>query len=125
MIIGSFRDHRNGSYTGRIMSVLFANKEISIGDNPNKKKKSEPDLIIHCFLGTPVTAFDIGAAWRRKNRAGEEYLSVKLDSPGLAEPIFARLSYPIQGQPEMRLEWIRGRKLGSESTVEFVDIEGA
>ena len=53
------------------------------------------------FAGT----VEFGAAWNRTSRYDREYLSVKLDDPSFATPIYASLVESEDG--EQRLIWSR------------------
>jgi uncharacterized protein (DUF736 family) len=100
-IIGSFTSDGNG-YTGNIRTLTitaearFVRAEDSTGGNRT------PDFRI--FAGT--NAMEIGAAWTKQARdTGRTYLSVKLDDPCFAAPIFASLHKADDGT--FNLVWSR------------------
>jgi uncharacterized protein (DUF736 family) len=47
-----------------------------------------------------------GAAWKKTSNAGREYLSVKLDDPSFAAPVFASL-VAVEGSDSYALTWAR------------------
>ena len=105
MIIGTFTEE-NGAYNGRINA--FALNVDTFRILPAKTKQgSGPDFIAYCFTkqGEEVEA---GAAWRKTSKAGKAYLSVKLDSPALAEPIHCALTRQPNGG--FSLIWTRREK---------------
>ena len=49
---------------------------------------------------------DLGAAWRRRSEQDRDYLSVKLDDPSFAAPIYATLT-EVEGEYGYQLIWSR------------------
>jgi len=48
---------------------------------------------------------EIGAAWEKTSKNDKPYLSVKLDDPAFAAPVYAVASVPAEGEPtELRFE---------------------
>lgn len=82
--IGSFTKSDNG-FTGSVRT-LSVNAKARITAEADKDKSSAPDYRI--FAGS----VEIGAAWKKTAReTGRDYLSVKLDDPSFAAPIYASL----------------------------------
>ena len=80
--IGTFTKSENG-FSGQIKTVtLNVKAKFAPAEKENDKA---PDYRI--FAGQT----ELGAAWKRTSNAGREYLSVKLDDPTFAAPIFASL----------------------------------
>ena len=50
-----------------------------------KRGESQPDFRV--FVGK----VEIGAGWTRTSKGGREFVSVKLDDPSFAAPIYANL----------------------------------
>jgi uncharacterized protein (DUF736 family) len=85
-------------FTGTVKTIaLNVKAKIARAEKENDKA---PDYRI--FAGT--TKF--GAAWKKNSGAGPEYLSVKLDDPSFAAPIFASL-VATEGGDAYALIWSR------------------
>jgi len=108
MVIGHFRDNAPAaSYTGAIACLTFSHPQVIILPNLGKLIGKEPDFILSSHPCDAASGFEIGAAWKRQAKDGEDYLSVKLDGPGLRVPITARLTRSIPSDRDMVLHWIR------------------
>jgi uncharacterized protein (DUF736 family) len=95
--IGTFALGEEGVYYGIIRTITL-NIETTI--RPSEKESAKaPDYRV--FAG-PV---EFGAAWKKTSRENREYLSVKLDDPSFAAPIYASLIESEDG--EQRLIWSR------------------
>jgi uncharacterized protein (DUF736 family) len=95
--IGTFTRGDNGSFTGAIRTLtLNAKATLRPSEKDNDKA---PDYRV--FAGT----VECGAAWRKTSREEREYLSIKLDDPSFAAPIYASLIEADNG--EHRLIWSR------------------
>ena len=95
--IGTFTKGDNGSLNGTIKTLtLNVKATIRPSDKDNGKA---PDYRV--FAGT----VEFGAAWKKTSREDREYLSVKLDDPSFAAPIYASLVEAEDG--EQRLIWSR------------------
>ncbi len=97
--IGSFTRSENGALVGQIRTL---NLDVRVTMAPlTKDNDKAPDYRLSA-PGVP----DFGAAWTRNAReTGAEYLSVKLDDPAFAAPIYATL---VQGEKdEHKLIWSR------------------
>ena len=68
----------------------------------------EPDFVVE-GIGDKRPANELGAARRKTSGSGKPYLSIKLDSPTLAEPIHCALTrHPESGA--YRLVWNRRKR---------------
>ena len=95
--IGTFTKGDNGNFNGTIKTLtLNVKATIRPSDKDNEKA---PDYRV--FAGT----VEFGAAWKKASREDREYLSVKLDDPSFAAPIYASLVESDGG--EQRLIWSR------------------
>ena len=95
--IGTFTKGENGSFNGTIKTLtLNVKATIRPSDKDNGKA---PDYRV--FAGT----VEFGAGWKKTSREDREYLSVKLDDPSFAAPIYASLVDSEDG--EQRLIWSR------------------
>jgi uncharacterized protein (DUF736 family) len=80
MLIGKFYLREDGkTYLGEIIGGLALFQAVEIV--PTEKKGQGPDYVIATPHG------ELGAAWTKTSKAGKAYLSVKLDSPFLPEPV--------------------------------------
>lgn len=83
MNIGQFTKKPNGDYQGSICTFGFLAATVTL--EAVKAKGDGPGYIVHTPTG------ELGAAWTRTSKAGNEYLSVSFRGPLLAKPIFAAL----------------------------------
>jgi len=96
--IGTFTKSDNGGFIGTV-KTLALNVKAKIVPTEKDNDKA-PDFRI--FAGTT----EFGAAWRKTSNAGREYVSVKLDDPSFAAPIYASL-VAVEGSEEFALIWSR------------------
>lgn len=96
--IGSFTRDANGVYTGEIRTLTLRVKAVI---RPCEREHDKaPDHRVS------AGGVEFGAAWTKAARdTGLEYLSVKLDDPSLAAPIYATLTQGDEG--EHKLIWSR------------------
>ena len=95
MIIGKFTQ-KGEVYTGNLYGIGFAIPHV-VFSPVSAKQGNGPDFVVS---GTPhedEPASDLGAAWAKISKAGNAYLSVKLDSPVLATPINGALTRQQDG----------------------------
>ncbi|WP_315766850.1 MULTISPECIES: DUF736 domain-containing protein [unclassified Bradyrhizobium] len=96
--IGTFTASDNG-YTGSI-KTLTLNIKVKFAASEKDNDKA-PDYRI--FAGST----EFGAAWKKTARDSDrEYLSVKLDDPSFAAPIYASL-VNVEGDDDFTLIWSR------------------
>jgi uncharacterized protein (DUF736 family) len=96
--IGTFKKSENGDYTGAVKTLtLNVKARIAPVEKANEKA---PDFRI--FAGRT----EFGAAWKKTSAEGREYLSVKLDDPSFATPIYASL-VEVEGEDGLSLIWSR------------------
>ncbi len=94
--IGTFTKSEAG-FTGAVKTLTLNVKAKFIP--AEKESDKAPDFRI--LAG----AVEFGAAWRKTAQNGREYLSVRLDDPSFAAPIFANL---IEGEEAShQLIWSR------------------
>lgn len=96
--IGSFTRDESGVFSGTIRTLTL-NTKATIRPTEREHDRA-PDHRV--FAG----AVEIGAAWTKAAReTGAEYLSLKIDDPSLAAPIYAQL---VQGDDgTSKLIWSR------------------
>ncbi|TWB41205.1 DUF736 domain-containing protein [Nitrospirillum pindoramense] len=83
--IGTFTKDENGNYTGSVRT-LSVNAKARITAEADKAKDNAPDFRVY------VGSAEIGAAWKKTAQdTGRPYLSLKLDDPSFAQPIYASL----------------------------------
>ncbi|TCA32887.1 DUF736 domain-containing protein [Rhizobium leguminosarum bv. viciae] len=88
----------NGAYEGVIESITCAALPARITPLRSKPNSEAPDYRV--YRGKA----EVGAAWKKKTRAGEQYLVVTLDDPAFAQPIQCRLA---KSDDEYVLYWTR------------------
>lgn len=81
MELATLKATKNG-YSGELKTLTVRAK---IDIVPNDKKQSEKSPS-HRVLAAGV---EIGAGWTKRSKAGADYLSIRIDDPALAAPIFA------------------------------------
>ena len=100
-VIGTFAPAKDGGWTGTIRTLTI---EVKARFVPNDNRDSERAPEFRIIAGRS----ELGAAWRECT-SGEnprEYLSVRLDDPGLPEPISAAMFEASDGG-SAQLVWTR------------------
>lgn len=100
--IGNFKKVGT-EYQGDIVTLQVQARNVRIVPEDNRTNDKAPNHRV--FVGRA----EIGAAWSETSKAGHDYLSVKLDDPSLAAPIYANL-FEAEGEEGFSLVWTRGRK---------------
>ena len=88
--IGYVAKQEDGSYKGRL-TTLSVDCEIKLAINTQKTKAEHPDFRILGRKDARSTPVEIGAAWVRKNRDGDEYVSLSISAPEIGRKIYANL----------------------------------
>lgn len=94
--IGTFTKS-DGEFSGSV-KTLALNVKAKFVAQAVKDSEKAPDFRI--LAGT----VEFGAAWKKTAQNGREYLSVRLDDPSFAAPIFANL---IESDGSHSLIWSR------------------
>ncbi|WP_170958848.1 DUF736 domain-containing protein [Magnetospirillum sp. 15-1] len=101
MIIGTFTLAKDGGWTGTIRTLTL-NAKLRLVPNDNRETETAPAFRVFAGLSR------IGDAWEARS-AGEppkDYLRIRLDDPGLPEPISAAL-FPSEEGDQAQLVWSR------------------
>jgi len=104
--IGSFKKVGN-EFQGQIATLTMQAKNVRIAPEANRANDAAPSHRV--FVGKA----EIGAAWTKRSNEGRDYLSVKLDDPSFALPIYANL-FDAEGDAGYSLIWSRSRKAKGE-----------
>jgi uncharacterized protein (DUF736 family) len=99
--IGTFKKTANG-YSGEIVTMSLQKKNVQLVAEEANDNENAPSHRV--FVGRA----EIGAGWTKTSKEGREYLSVKLDDPSFAAPIFASLFDDEDGKT-FNLIWTRPR----------------
>jgi uncharacterized protein (DUF736 family) len=99
--IGIFQPQPNGGFVGAIRTLTLELRRVEL--RPCEPTEGGPNFRV--FAGET----ECGAAWAKTSRDDRPYLSVKLDDPSFAAPIYASL---VHGDPGHRLIWSRSRAAG-------------
>ena len=100
--IGTFK--KSGSeFQGEIVTLSVQARNVRIVPEANRANDNAPSHRV--FVGRA----EIGAAWSKRSNEGRDYLSVKLDDPSFAAPIYANLFDDEDGEAST-LIWSRSRK---------------
>ena len=102
-VIGKFTPCKDGGWTGTIRTLTI---DVKVRFVPNDNCNSEHAPAFRIFAGTS----ELGAAWRQRTtgESPREYLSVRLDDPGLPDGISAALFEAEDGNGA-QLVWSRRR----------------
>jgi len=87
--IGTFTAQNDG-FNGTLRTLTL-NAKLKLVPN-EKTSEHAPDYRIQAVSGN-----EIGAAWRKTSQASRQYLSVIIDDPAFAAPIYARLMQADDG----------------------------
>ena len=110
MKIGIFNKTEKGAFEGTVSTLTFA-ADLVFEPAIEKAKDRSPDFRI---INT-ATGFDIGAGWNEKSeRTGKPYISVKLDDPAFAYPLWGALTAGDNG--EYQLNWSRPKPKADPDT---------
>ena len=104
--IGSFK--KNGQeFQGEIVTLSLQTKGVRIVLEAERTNDNAPSHRVY------VGRAEIGAAWSKRSGEGRDYLSVKLDDPSFAAPIYASLFDDEEGDTST-LIWSRSRKANAD-----------
>lgn len=99
--LGAFQMQDDGAIKGALKTLTLDLRTVVL--RPAEKTNDQaPDFRI--FAG----AIECGAAWKKTSRDHRPYISVKLDDPSFAAPMYASLVESDQGYS---LIWSRARTL--------------
>jgi uncharacterized protein (DUF736 family) len=102
--IGTFTKDAAGNLNGAIKTLTLNVKQATFR-KVDKDSESAPDYRIFCG------DTEFGAAWKKTSRENRDYLSVKLDDPSFAAPIYASLvEVPEASGDGYSLIWSRSRQ---------------
>lgn len=99
--IGSFKKVGEG-FEGEIVTLALQARNVRLVAETNRANDNAPNYRV--YLGR----VELGAAWTRRSNEGRTYLSLKLDDPSFAAPIFANLFTDEEGEG-YTLIWTRPR----------------
>lgn len=95
--IGSFIKDANG-FAGEIRTLGLKVK--ALVQSITKEGEKGPDFRVMTATGN----VEIGAGWIRQSKAGDDYISIKLDDPTFPAPIYANL---VEFKGKHNLLWSR------------------
>jgi uncharacterized protein (DUF736 family) len=102
-IIGTFTKNSDGSFAGEIITLSLQSGNVRI--TPEAERSSEDSPSHRVTAGRA----EIGAGWMKTSSSNRDYLSLKLDDPSLAAPIYANL-FEQQDGKTYSLLWSRQRQ---------------
>jgi len=97
--IGTFTKSDDGAYFGAIKTLTLNVKNAQLRPAEKETDKA-PDFRLM------AVGIEIGAAWKKTSRSKRDYLSVTLDDPSFAAPVYANL---IDSDDGFSLVWTRSR----------------
>ena len=80
--IGILNKQDNDNFEGAIKTLQLSSK-LTLTVNDNKQSENAPDFIA-C-----AGDIEIGAGWNKTSEKGNEFISLSIDDPSLANPIYA------------------------------------
>ena len=102
--IGTFTKSGD-TFNGEIVSIGFQTKNVRILPEAPGTSENAPSHKVY------VGAIELGAGWSKVSREGRNYLSLKLDAPSFAAPIYASLFDNEDGKT-YNLIWTRNSTNG-------------
>lgn len=108
--IGLFEAIADG-FAGRI-HCLTINAEVRIVEADPGDAENAPDYRI--MFGNEDDAIEVGAGWSRVGEKAGNYLSLQIDDPTLAQPIYANLFQSGTDPTAHILLWNRPSKRGEK-----------
>jgi uncharacterized protein (DUF736 family) len=114
MIIGKFIQ-QGEVYAGNLYGIGFTIPHVVFGP-VSAKQGNGPDFVVTGAPQEDKPATELGAAWAKTSKAGNAYLSVKLDSPVLVTPINGALTRQQDGS--YALVWNRKEAKAGELPAE-------
>lgn len=104
MIIGNFNhDTKRDTYTGEVRTLTLLRGKVQFRP-VNKSSEKEPDFRI--VEEGEYGIVELGAAWKRTSKSGNDFLSVVLDDPALPRTLRAALM-PAEDGSGAILIWSR------------------
>ena len=82
--IAKLTKQKDGGFIGTLSTLALHAAKITFSPVENPTDKGPTYRVL-------VGDSEIGAGWQRKSKAGNAYLSVKLDDPSFAQPIYCVL----------------------------------
>ena len=104
--IAKLTKQKDGSYTGTLTTLALHAAKVTFTPVEGGNDKAPAYRV---FAGD----FELGAGWKKTSKAGNTYLSVKLDDPSFAQPIYCVL---VKTQDVYLLEWNRQKPRRSSAT---------
>ncbi len=99
MIIGTFiHDKTSDSFSGDIATLHFQFSPVEITP-ADKKHEKGPDYRVTFDSAHGIV--ELGSVWKRTSQQGNDYLSVELDGPFLAQPLHVNMTMPKNGKSTM------------------------
>ena len=100
-IIGTFTKTGENEFTGSIITLTVQIDCVRI--TPDTHRNSSENAPSHRVMFGDA---ELGAAWSKRTNEGRDYLSLKLDDPGFAGPIYPSL-FDDEGGETYSLIWSR------------------
>ena len=101
--IGTFTKNADGSFAGEIFTLSIQSRNVRITPEPERSSDDAPSHRV------TIGRAEIGAAWPKTSAASRAYLTLKLDDPSFAAPIYANL-FEQQDGKSYSLLWSRQRQ---------------
>jgi uncharacterized protein (DUF736 family) len=107
--IATLTKQKDGGFLGTLSTLALHAAKIAFVP---VEKPTEKGPVYRALLGDS----EIGAGWKRTSKAGNTYISVKLDDPSFARPIYCVLVKSEQGGYALQWDRQTPKKSGSQNS---------
>ena len=97
--IAKLTKQKDGKLTGTLSTLALHAANITFVPEKSENEKAPAYRVLIGEAGA-----EIGAGWKRTSKAGKAYISVKLDDPSFAQPIYCVL---VRVGEDYQLDWNR------------------
>lgn len=105
MIIGNLTyDKTSDTYTGELATLSVGTREVVFQAS---KSTGEGTPEYRVVSPTEIGDIELGAAWKKRSKEGQEYLSVRLDDPVLDRPFNCAVMASKNSAGQFILVWTR------------------
>lgn len=112
--IAQLTKQKDGSFSGTLSTLALHAAQITLKPETSENDKAPAYRV---FAGE----FELGAGWKKTSKAGKPYISLKLDDPSFAQPLYCAL---VKIGDAYQLEWTRqtprrAKQNGADEGAEF------
>ena len=113
MIIGNLTyDHETDTYTGVLATLSVGTRKLMFEPSETTAKDAPEYRVLSPSDGGDV---EFGAAWKKRSKEGQDYLSVRLDDPALGQPFNCGVIAAKDSTEQFLLIWTRKKPEDTKS----------